>query len=116
MVMLLGGEGDYEHMHIPKDLSFLNLSPAQRQQIKAILHRYRKELKAIHKEEERWEKDLKEEFVKERFDWRKVLKKNLKIKERMAKLEIGFFKEIHKVLTKEQRKKFILHIEEWEVE
>ncbi len=105
-----------ERYHIPKDLSFLHLQKSQKKSIKKVLKEHRSALKKLHEIEEELEDALKDEFKKDRFNKEKFLEENIKLKAKIAKIEADFFAKIHKILTKEQRDKFIEHIEEWEVE
>ncbi|GAB6046001.1 hypothetical protein JCM11957_16000 [Caminibacter profundus] len=112
----LFAESYYEHSHIPKDLSFLNLNKSQQLQIKDLIEKYRKRLKKIHNKEEIWEENLKIEFSKKNFNYKKLYQQNLEIRKKIAKIEMEFFYEVHKILNAKQRKKFAKYIEEWEVE
>ena len=102
--------------HIPRDLSYLNLTKNQKERLKKVLSEYKKVLKELHKEEEREEKDLEKFFLKDSFDKEAFYKKNLSIKKQIVKIESDFFAKLHSILDKNQRKKFIKYFEEWEIE
>ena len=111
------GDEDYkEGFHIPRDLSYLNLSKSQKESFKKLLKEYRVILKKIHQKEEKLEESLERLFVKKSFNKEAFLKENQKLKLQMAKAEAEFFAKVHTILTKKQRKKFIKYIEEWEIE
>jgi len=118
MVFVFGfSDGNYdEGFHIPKDLSYLDLSKKQKYEIEKLLKVHRNKLKKLHELEEKIEKELEKEFVKDKFNKNKFLEKNLKLKEQIARLEADFFAKIHSLLNKTQREKFVRYIEEWEIE
>ncbi len=105
-----------EGFHIPKDLSYLHLTNEQKLKLKKILKEHREVLEKLHKKEENVEKELKKFFLQDRFDKRAFFKKNLELKREIAKTESDFFEKIHSILDKNQRKKFIKYLEEWEIE
>ena len=112
IVNLAFSDDDYkdykEGFHIPRDLSYLHLTTKQKE--------YRVVLKSLHEKEESIEKELKRLFLQDSFDKRAFMKKNINIKNKIAKTEAEFFAKIHTVLTKKQRKKFTKYLEEWEIE
>ncbi len=108
---------DYkESFHVPRDLSYLHLTKEQKDKFKKILREYRVVLKSLHEKEESIEKELKRLFLQDSFDKRAFMKKNINVKNKIAKTEAEFFAKVHIILTKKQRKKFIKYIEEWEIE
>ncbi len=104
-----------EH-HIRKDLYFLHMSSQQKSSVKEIIKSYRKRLKALHRKEESFEKDLKDTFQDENFDKARFIQNNLSIKNEIVDIEAEFFSQMHKALNKQQRYKFIQYIEDWEIE
>jgi Spy/CpxP family protein refolding chaperone len=116
IIPVVGDDKDYTELHIPKDLSFLDLNSSQKSYIKKILKEYRKELFYLHQKEESWEKSLKSIFIEDSFKDYPFKEYTLKIKSKIVEVEAKFFKKMHAVLTKRQRAKFIEYIEEWEVE
>ncbi len=115
-LVLFADSDGYKEMHLPKDLSFLNLNKKQKKIIRKLLQEHRKKLKILHKAEEKWEEDLKKEFAREHFSKENFKKKALRLKKEVIEVEANFFNKIHSILNKKQRKKFIEYIEEWEVE
>jgi Spy/CpxP family protein refolding chaperone len=110
-------EEDYEkRFHIPKDLSFLELNSSQKVELKSIIKEQRVTLKKLHQKEELLEASLQKIFVKDSFDKKDFLNRIRNLKGEMAEVESNFFEKIHRILNREQRKKFIKYIEEWEIE
>ncbi|MRI58595.1 MAG: hypothetical protein C6H99_03700 [Epsilonproteobacteria bacterium] len=111
-----GDEDDYEEEHMPKDLSFLHLSPSQQLQFKELLSHYFDRLHTIHEKEEKLEKWLEKNFVKENFDKAEYLKRSVELKKEKVRIEADFLADLHKLLSPKQREKFARYIEEWEDE
>ncbi|NPA50335.1 MAG: hypothetical protein GXO02_01745, partial [Epsilonproteobacteria bacterium] len=94
MALFLFADGDdyyKKEIHLPKDLSFLNLDGKQKELLTKLLIEHRKKLKELHKQEEQWEEGLKKEFVKSYFDKEKFIKSNLDLKKKMVEIEANFF-------------------------
>ncbi|NPA27570.1 MAG: hypothetical protein GXN91_00780 [Epsilonproteobacteria bacterium] len=117
-LFLFADDRDYykKEIHLPKDLSFLDLNSTQKKLLTKLLLEHRKKLKELHDEEEEWEEGLKVDFIKDDFDKDDFIEKNLEFKKKIVEVEANFFEKIHSILNKKQRKKFIEYIEEWEIE
>jgi len=107
----------YEHsLHIPRDLSYLDLSDTQKDLIKNIIKNNNKKLLQIYEDEEDFEKDAKKMFLNENFDKQSYIKESTKLKNKIITLEADFFNNIHHILNKKQRELFLIHLEEWEID
>ncbi|WP_200762216.1 Spy/CpxP family protein refolding chaperone [Nitrosophilus alvini] len=109
-------EYKYYETHMPRDLGFLNLNEKQREAIREVLSKNAESLEKLHESEEKTEKRLKKIFLQKKFDREKFENELLKLKKRAVKIEAEMFEKIHKILTPEQRERFIEYMEEWEVE
>ncbi|MFV0564144.1 Spy/CpxP family protein refolding chaperone [Malaciobacter mytili] len=105
-----------EANHIYKNLDFLMLDKIQQEKLKEILisHKKRYEKFYIYKQKE--EKKLQELIKQDYFDEKKYEDIAEDIAEEAIELEVKTLKKIHKILTKEQREKFSLYLQEWKVE
>ncbi len=118
LVYTLFADSDEEkhHHYYHKDLTYLNLDHEQKKSLKHILKEYRKNIKKYREER----KDILEEkqkvFSQENFDTTKIEELNFQVSKIATELEIKFLQQIHTLLSKEQRTKFIEYIDEWEVE
>lgn len=111
---------DHEHEkrdhYYHKDLSHLELTYDQKKSIKKFLRQYRKELKEYREFKEDILEEKEDIFEKENFKKEKFIEINLKLATEASKIEIRFLENIHKILSKKQRERFIEHMDEWEIE
>ncbi len=106
---------DIKNVKLPYDLSELNLTKIQKEKLKKAIINYRKELNILHTKEKIIEYKVKKEFLKD-FRYKKLLKEKMEIKKKFIENEFKFLKQLHTILNKYQRKKFIKQLTEWEVE
>ena len=109
-------EIDLFEFHMPHDMEYINLSKEQKEKIFEILLTNNRKLKILHEKKELVEDQMKNIFLKEEFDKEKFISMLMEIKKESVKIEAELLQKIHKVLTPKQRKLFINHIEEWEIE
>ncbi|PIP11398.1 MAG: hypothetical protein COT46_11825 [Sulfurimonas sp. CG08_land_8_20_14_0_20_36_33] len=118
LITTLYGDGDkhYREYHINKELSHLNLSKEQNIQIKTILKEFRHNSKEFKNLKEDVEEKRKRLFTQENFDTDELNELNTILDEKAHAIENVFLKEIHMILTPQQRKRFIHYFDDWEVE
>jgi Spy/CpxP family protein refolding chaperone len=112
----LQADDDSDELHLPRDLSTLELTPRQQQAIGEILERNMKQLHRLHEEREQLEKRLAELFVASDFDARAFEEALLETRRKAARIETELFARIHALLTPQQRRRFIRHMKEWELD
>jgi len=113
---LLWGDHDDDHHHIPKDLSFLDLNEVQYPQVKAALYEYRHDLKAFRHEKKIHRRDSEALFLGDTFDIREFENAHLALEKKAVTIQSAFLKKLHGILTPGQRKLFLRHFDEWDVE
>ncbi|MRJ02694.1 MAG: periplasmic heavy metal sensor [Epsilonproteobacteria bacterium] len=122
ILSLFGSEGEYgeeysdDHDHIPYDLSFLHLSPNQKERIRELLLQRRKQLTHLYRRERELEERLRQLFQKREFDREEYERLYCSLQQLKMALERDFFASLHSILTPEQRRKFARYYKEWEVE
>jgi len=104
------------HHYYSKDLTYLNLGHEQQKSIKKVLKAYRKELKMYRELKEDTIGSKQKLFEQEGFNQNALITLDIKLAQKAAQIEADFLTNIHTILTKEQRKLFIKHIDEWEIE
>lgn len=105
------------HKHYyTKDLTYLNLNETQKESIKDIIKKYRKQIKQYRDEKDILEEEKRTSFLTDKFDENKIIEINKKISFKNTQIEVEFLKQIYQVLDTSQRKKFAIYVEEWEVE
>ena len=107
---------DKNEHHYKKDLSYLELSHTQKKQMKSILKEYRHKVKDYREYKHDLIEDKEELFLDKVLDEDKIRNINQKISEYATKIEINLLKQIHAILSQEQKQKFEEYIEEWEIE
>ena len=118
LIYTLFADSDEEkhHHYYHKDLTYLNLDDAQKKSLKHILKEYRKNIKHYRENKKEILKQKQIIFSQDDFDTTKLEKLNLEVAKLATQLEVKFLQQIHTLLSKEQRIKFIEYIDEWEVE
>lgn len=109
-------ENDLFEFHMPHDMEYINLSKEQKDKIFEILLINNRKLKILHEKKELVEDQMRKIFLEEKFDREKFISMLIELKKESVKIESELLQKIHKVLTPKQRKLFINHIEEWEIE
>lgn len=107
---------DDEHHHYRKDFSYLSLSKEQKSVVKKILKEYQEELREYRHIKYKLVEKKQNLFLDSNFDAQKLEMLNETINEKKSKVELKLLKNLHKVLSKEQKYKFIHYLEEWEIE
>ena len=118
LIYTLFADSDEEkhHHYYHKDLTYLNLDHDQKKSLKHILKEYRKNIKHYRENKKEILKQKQIIFSQDDFDTTKLEKLNLEVAKLATQLEVKFLQQIHTLLSKEQRIKFIEYIDEWEVE
>ena len=107
---------DNDKHHYRKDLSYLELTHTQKKQMKSILKEYRHKVKDYREYKEDLIEEKEELFLEQILDEDNIRNINQKISEYATKIEIDLLKQIHAILSQEQKEKFEKYIEEWEIE
>ncbi|WP_456458392.1 hypothetical protein [Nitratifractor sp.] len=107
-------EEEHKRVHIPYDMRHLDLSEGQSKEIYRLLVEYRKQRRKLHENYERLERRSVKLFVQDRFDKERYLQGQLRIKEKLLRIEADFLERLHRILDAKQRKKFIKDLKEWE--
>ncbi len=102
--------------HIYKNLDYLKLDKIQQEKLKEILISHKKKYEKFYIYKQKEEKKLQELIKQDYFDEEKYEDIAEDIEEEAIELEVKTLKKIHKILTKEQREKFSLYLQEWKVE
>ncbi len=110
---------DYEShsdKHINKELSHLNLTPQQHQEIKSILKTFRSDLKEYRDFKKEIEKQREKLFLKEKLDTQKLNELHTRLDFKAHAIENRLLSKVHALLNHKQRVKFIDYFDDWKVE
>ncbi len=109
------GHDDDDHLY-KKDLTFLTLNPSQQIIVKKILQDYRIKMKSLKQTQKMLSKQKQTLFLQDKFDSIEMQRFNRELSNKASFAEIEFLERMHAVLTFEQKKKFIRHMDEWEID
>lgn len=119
IIGLTFGDDDHEKhhdYHYKKDLSYLDLDYDQKHAIKKVLKHYRNQMHEYREYKEDILHEKQAIFKKDFFDENKLLSINEDLLKKSTQIEIELLKDIHSILSKEQREDFIKHLDEWDME
>jgi len=108
-------EHEYKERRLPLDVSYLNLSDHQYKKLVKIVKKFKYERKEFHEEEDTT-KEISELFLSDTFDRDKFVRLTNRLKSLSVEIQADFFEKMHKLLNKNQKKRFIKYMKEWEVE
>ena len=114
-ILFSDGHDDDHHLY-KKDLTFLALNPSQQIIVKKILQDYRIKMKSLKQTQKMLASQKQTLFLQDKFDGVKMQQQNKQLSDKASAIEIEFLKQMHIVLTLEQKKKFIHHMDEWEID
>ena len=102
--------------HYSKDLKYLNLSKSQKSSVKTIVKEFRDKLKNFRKLKNRVIQEKQKLFLSDSFDKSRIAQLNATLSRSASAIEEVFLKQMHDILTKEQKNKFAWYVDEWEIE
>mgnify|MGYP000866491387 CR=1 FL=1 len=115
-IVFAGDHDDDDHHFYKKDLTFLSLNQSQQSIVKKILQDYRIKMKNLQHTQKVFAEQKQNLFLQNKFDSIKMQQQNRQLSDKASAIEIEFLKQMHAVLTLEQKKKFIHHMDEWEID
>lgn len=118
LISQLYASKEYEthNTHIYKNLDYLHLNAQQEEKIKAILIACKKEFSKYYEKKQKAHKKLQKLMQEDYFDEEKYEDIAEDLSEEAIELEVKIFKQIHAVLTPQQREQFSYYLKEWEIE
>lgn len=100
----------------PMDLHDLGLTHQQHKSVEAAMKEYQHAYRRHHRQSEKTQDELNSLFLSPTFDTETFRTKNLEMERTSIEIRTRLFERLHKILTPEQKRRFIRHIKEWEVE
>jgi len=120
--LLLGNQDEYEYyendksIHMPYDMHYLDLTSLQQKKIRTLLTSSRERRRRLHKHTEHIEHSLSALLDQEHFDKQTFIDRQMQLKKEALQIEADLLEGIHRILTKQQRKKFVHNLKEWEID
>ena len=100
----------------PMDLSDLGLTQKQHRVVESAMREYQLSYRRYHHQNEKVQKELNALFMAQTFDEKSFQSKNLEIQKSSIEIRTQLLKRVHTILNQEQKRRFVHHLEEWEIE
>ncbi len=107
---------DDDSSRFPMDMHDLRLNPKQHHAVEAAMQEYQKEYRRFHRQNEKTEREIRTLFLNPVFDEKAFRAKHMEMARASAEIRTRLFARLHSILTPEQKRRFIRHMEEWEIE
>lgn len=100
----------------PMDLSDLGLTQKQHRFVESAMREYQLSYRRYHHQSEKAQREMNALFLAQTFDEKSFVSKNLEIQKSSIEIRSKLLKQLHNILNKEQKRRFVHHLEEWEIE
>jgi len=101
---------------LPMDLHDLGLSKQQHRIVEEAMKEYQHSYRRYHRQSEKAQEELNALFLDSSFDAEKFRTKSLEREKASVEIRTRLFERLHTILTPEQKRRFIRHLEEWDIE
>lgn len=105
-----------DHRRFPMDLHDLQLTSQQHQAVEEAMREYQSSSRRYHKQNGKTQQELNALFLSPTFDEKLFRVKSMEMQTASVAIQIQLLENLHKILTPQQKAKFIRHIQEWEIE
>lgn len=105
-----------EAHRFPMDLHDLSLTSQQHKAVESAMREYQHAYRNYREESEKRRQELNLLFVQPVFDEESFRAKNLEMGRASIEIRTRLFSRLHTILTAEQKRRFIRHIQEWDIE
>lgn len=109
-------KNDDDHHRFPMDLDDLHLTPQQHQAVKEVMREYQSSSRLYHKQNAKMQVELNTLFLNPVFDEKAYCAKSIAMQTSSIEIQTRLLKKLHLILTPQQKRQFVRHIQEWEVE
>ena len=116
MLLALSAYGDDDHHRFPLDLHDLGLSKQQLRSVEEAMKEYQYSYRRYHHQSEKTQEELNTLFLNPWFDSEAFRAKSLELQRTSIEIRTRLFERLHRVLTSEQKRRFIHHLEELDIE
>ena len=106
---------DNDH-RFPMDLNDLDLSRQQHRYVEDAMKEYQLSYRRYHHQRDKTQEELNTLFMSTSFDTETFRSKSLEMEKASIEIRARLFERLHSILTPEQKRRFIRHLEEWEIE
>lgn len=114
MMLISSLHADDDHHRFPMDLHDLGLSKQQYHSVKEVMKEYQYAYRRYHHQREKVQEEVNGLFLNPTFDSESFRTKNLELEKASIEIRAHLMEQLHSVLTLEQKRRFISHLEEWD--
>lgn len=100
----------------PMDLHDLELTSKQHKAVEAAMKEYQSSYRRYHRQSEKTQEELGDLFLNPVFDEKTFRTKHMEMVRGSVEIRTRLFARLHAILTPEQKRRYIRHMEEWEIE
>jgi Spy/CpxP family protein refolding chaperone len=113
MLISFSAFADDDH-HFPMDLHDLGLTKPQHRAVEEAMKEYQTSNRRYHHQNEKSQDELNALFLNPSFDSQTYRAKSLERENASIEIRARLLERLHSVLTPEQRRRFVAHLEEWD--
>jgi Spy/CpxP family protein refolding chaperone len=106
---------DDDH-RFPMDLHDLGLTKQQHRSVEEAMKEYQYSYRRFHHKSEKIQEEINALFLNSPFDADAFRSKSLERERGSIEIQTRLFERIHAILTPEQKRRFVRHLEEWDSE
>ena len=114
MLISLSVYGDDDHHRFPMDFHDLGLTKQQHRVVEEAMKEYQTSNRRYHHQNEKAQEELNALFLSPSFDSQTYRVKNLEREKASIEIRARLLERLHPILTPEQRRRFVAHLEEWD--
>lgn len=107
---------DEENSRFPMDLHDLKLTAKQHKSIETAMKEYQIAYRNNHLKNKTLEQEIDALFLAPTFNPDEFTSKNIQLQKTSIEIRTQLFLKLHKILTPEQKRRFITHLQEWDSE
>jgi len=107
---------DNDGHRFPMDLDDLGLTQQQHRSVEDAMKEYQQAYRKYHHQSKQTQLDINGLFLAPTFDTELFRAKNLEMERMSIEIRVRLFERLHTILTPEQKRRFIQHMREWEIE
>jgi Spy/CpxP family protein refolding chaperone len=115
MLISLSAFADNDH-HFPMDLHDLGLTKQQHHTVEDAMKEYQYSNRRYHRQNEKSQEELNALFLSPSFDSETYRAKSLEIEKASIEIRARLLERLHPVLSAEQKRRFVTHMEDWDSE
>lgn len=115
MLISLSAFADDDH-RFPMDLHDLGLTKQQHHTVEEAMKEYQYSNRRYHRQNEKSQEGLNALFLNSSFDSETYRAKSLEREKASIEIRVRLLEQLHPILSAEQKRRFVTHLEDWDSE